>query len=252
MATGRTVLKWSKVYVDGYDLSGVTRTFGPLTVTMEEADGTALGDAIKGALPNQPMINVGTINCVFDNTAGASHPVLDSQASRTVMLPLGMRAAPVAGDDVFCGSFSQKEFLLAPSDSGSVVTLSASFTGWAADAATVLYGLPWGSLVHAKAAETAVNSASGIDDRGAQTTKGGYLCYQFFSSNGTATLKVQDSADNSSFADLVSAGSLDASSAPKHGLVVLANTATVRRYLRWQIVFGTATTATFALAFVRI
>ena len=38
---------------------------------------------------------------------------------------------------------------------------------------------------------------------------------------------------------------------PASGMVAISTTATVRRYLRWQISLGTATTATFALAFIR-
>jgi hypothetical protein len=34
-------------------------------------------------------------------------------------------------------------------------------------------------------------------------------------------------------------------------MVALAATAAVRRYIRWQLAFGTANTATFALAFIR-
>lgn len=252
MATGRTVLKHSHVYYDGYDITGFSRSFGPLTWTFGEADATTLGDPVKTAMADVATINVGTINAIMDSTAlTGSHIIMPSQAARTVMLPIGIRGTPANGDPVFCGVFMQKDFMHEISPD-SIATLSAPFSGWAVDAATLLYNKPWGVLVHAKGVETAVNSSSGIDDRGAQTTAGGFMCYQFFTSNGTATLKVQDSADNSAFADLVSAGSLDASTTPKHGIVALGTTATVRRYLRWQIVLGTATTVTFALSFVRI
>lgn len=252
MATGRTVLKYSKVYMDGFDFTGHSRSFGPLAWSFEEADTTTLGDGVKTAMPNQATINVGTLNSVFDNTATTgSHILLPSQTKRTLMLPIGIRADPAAGDPVFCGEFMQKEFMHQV-ETASAITLSAAFSGWPTDATSALFPKPWGVLVHAKGAETAVNAGTGVDDRGAATALGGFMVYQFFTSDGTATLKIQDSADNSSFADLVTAGSLDASSTPKHGLVALAATAAVRRYLRWQVVFGTATTATFALAFVRI
>lgn len=253
MATGRTVLKWSKVYVDGYDLTGYSKTFGPLTWSFEEADATTLGDAVKNAMPNIATINVGTINSVLDNTANvASHARLNSQGTRTILLPIGIRADPAQGDPAFMGVFMQKEHMTEAA-SGSAVAISAPFTGWAGEAATLLYSKPWGYLLHAKGAETAVNTAIGIDDNGASSARGGYMVYQLFSSNGTVTLKVQDAATNTnpSFADLVTSGSLDASTTPASGLVALSTTATVRQFLRWQLVFGTATTATFAIGFVR-
>jgi hypothetical protein len=69
------------------------------------------------------------------------------------------------------------------------------------------------------------------------------------------TLKVQDAATNSngSFSDLSGAtsGSITAAVTPQSGMVALGTTATVRRYLRWQLVFGTATTCSFTAAFIR-
>lgn len=249
---GRTVLKYSKVYMDGYDITGNARTFGPLSWSFGEEDTTTLGDGVKGCLPGVAMMNVGTINSVLDNTTGASHDRFTSQSKRTIMLPIGFRAAPAQGDPVFCGQFMQKDFIHEVAN-GTAVTITAPFSGWASDATSVLYNKPWGWLLHAYGAETAVNTAVGIDDKGASSTSGGYMCYQLFSSNGTVTLKVQDAATNTnpSFSDLVSSGSLNASVTPAHGLATLSNTATVQRYLRWQLTFGTATTATFAIAFVR-
>lgn len=253
MATGRTVQKWSKVYVDGYDLTGYSRTFGPLKWSFGEADATTLGDAVKNCLPNQTMITPTVINAVLDNTASASHDRLNSQGTRVIMLPIGIRAAPAQGDPVFVGQFLQNNFDTQPTDN-SAVMITASFPNWAVEGATLLYANPWGWLLHAKGAETAVNTAVGIDDNNATaSTKGGYMAYQLFSSNGTINLKVQDAGTNSdgSFSDLVATGLITAAVTPAAGLVALSNTATVNKYLRWQLTLGTATTATFAIGFVR-
>src|SRR5687767_12028629 len=104
MATGRTVSRWTRVYVSGYDLSGYSRSIGPLMWTFDEADGTTLGDAVKNAYPNHPVINIGTLNAVLDNTTARSHDVIGtSQNKRVVMVPIGIRAEPAQGDPVFCG-----------------------------------------------------------------------------------------------------------------------------------------------------
>jgi len=134
------------------------------------------------------------------------------------------------------------------------MAVNIPFGAW--DVANLIdYEKPWGVLVHANGAETAVNSAAGIDDRGAATAACGYLVYQVFAGNGTATVKVQDAAINSdgSFSDLSGATSgVTDFSTPAAGIVAIGTTATVRQYLRWQIVLGTATTVTFALSFCRI
>ena len=253
MATGRTVLKWSSVYVDGYDLTGYSRTFGPLAWSYNEDDATTLGDAVKNCLPGTAMCNVGSINAVLDNTTGASHDRLNSQGTRTVLLPIGIRAAAAQGDPAFMGQFMQKEFMTS-GDNGQAININAQFSGWDGAATTVLYSKPWGTLLHAKGAETAVNTAVGVDDNNSTaSTKGGYMVYQLFSSNGTVNLKTQDAGTNTnvSFADLAASGLITAAVTPTAGIVALSPTATVNKFIRWQLTFGTATTATFAIGFVR-
>lgn len=251
--SGRTVERWMRVYADGYDLSGSARAIGPLSQEWEATPVAALADAVKNVLVGQGKLSIGTLNAFLDSTAVVGiHAVMNtSGVKRTVMIPVGMRAIPAQGDPVFCGEFEQLGYK--EGDTDGYVGVSIPFGDADAQAAHLAYTRAWGILLHAKAAETAVNAAAGVDDNGAASSKGGYLCYQVFAADGTATFKVQDSADNSSFADLSGAtsGSIDASVTPKSGIVALTPTATVRRYLRWQIVLGTATTVTFALSFMR-
>lgn len=250
----RTVSKHTRFYMDGYDLSGYSRSIGALEATFETSESASFTDEVKNVLPGQATINIGTLNGYFDNTATSGLHVVANGAGvmRTVMIPIGMRAAPVNGDPVFCGQFEQQGYM----QEGELnAYVSIPFGGWSGTGSTLLYNKPWGNMIHVKGAETAVNTATGIDDRGAATTSGGYFVYQVFAGDGTATIKVQDAASNSngSFSDLSGAtsGSIDCSTV-KYGIVPLGVTATVRRYLRWQIVLGTATTVTFAAAFVRI
>lgn len=253
MATGRTVDKHTRVFMDGYDVSGMARRIGPLELAYDEVDVTALADTVKGYLPNTPHINCGTLDSVFDNTATTGIHAIAGTAGvkRTMMVCKGIQAAPAQGDPVFSGVFLQKEYRA--TQDGGAVTVTIPFSGWAADA-TYLQAAPWGVLLNANTARTAVNAATGVDDRGAATTTGGYMSYQVTAGNGTATIKVQDAATNAdgSFADLSGAttGSINCA-VVQHGIVALAVSATVRRYLRWQIVLGTATSVTFVLAFNR-
>lgn len=251
----RTATKHTRFYLDGYDLSGYSRSVGALEVTMDTQEDAAFTDEVKNVLPNHATVNIGMLNGYFDNTASSGLHVVSSGAGvmRDVMIPIGFQTAPIAGDPAFCGQFEQQGYY----QEGDVnAYVSIPFGGWSGSASSLLYSKPWGVLVHPKGAETAVNTAVGIDDRGATTALGGVFYYQVFTSNGTVTVKMQDAATNTnpSFSDLSGAtsGSIDASSTPKKGMVALGVTATVRRYLRWQIVLGTATTVTFAAAFVRI
>lgn len=253
MATGRTVSRWTRLYADGYDLSSYTMSVGPLDYVFEEADLTTLGDAIRGVLPNKPGVKIGTLNGVFDNTATSGlHTVISGAGTyRTVMIPIGIRAEPAAGDPVFNGIFLQGAY---QASGDGPVTVSVPFSDWYTSQ-IIAYSRPWGNLLHANSARTSAegaNTGSADVDGGASSSAGGYMAYQVFAGNGTATISVDDSANNSDWLALSGAttGSVDWSTVAG-GLVALGTTATVRQYLRWQVAFGTATSITFALAFVR-
>jgi hypothetical protein len=251
---GRTVSKHTRVYMDGYDLSGYARTVGPLSTVFDADPQAALTDEIKNGVLGQASITPTQLNGFLDNTATSGLHVIASGAgvARTMMIPIGSLAAPAAGDPVFCGIFTQKNYY----QTGEMnLYVTIDFGMWEA-ANRINYQKAWGTLLYAKAARTSAtgaNTGTGIDGGGA-TTAGGYFVYQVFAGNGTATLSVDDAATNTnpSFSALSGAtsGSIDCSTV-KYGVVPLAVTATVRQYLRFQIAFGTATTVTFASAFVR-
>lgn len=251
MATGRTILRHSRVYVDGYDMSGHSRSFGPLTNTFEEGVDDAISLDVKGTMIGSSDISMGTLNGIFDNTATTGiHTVFSTvNLQRSVLIALGIQAAPANNDPAFMGQFVQLGYY---SDPAAIpVSVSIPFSHTSALASHKAYGKSWGVLLHAKGAETAANSATGLDQTAA-TTQGGYMMYQVFAGDGTAAIKVQDAATNAdgSFADLLSSGTI-ACTAATAGVIALASTATVRRYVRFQIALGTATTVTFALGFVR-
>ena len=251
MATGRTVTKFTRAYVDGYDLSGFMVDPGSLSNVYTQVGGANLSDEVKGYLPGQATNSVGPINAMFDNRANGLHGLIAADTVRSVMIPIGIQSVPAVGDPVFAGDFLHID--QQATVGGEEVAITASFQP-ATLATTLLYDNPWGLLALEKSVKTAANSAVGTIDYGAATSAfGGYACFQLFSSNGTATLKIQDAAANEdgSFSDLLSSGVIDASATPVGSIVALAKTATVKRYIRWQLALGTATTVTMAMSFHR-
>lgn len=97
---------------------------------------------------------------------------------------------------------------------------------------------------HALAQRTTSGTATVIDN-GAATTGGGRGYLHATAVNGTVTVKVQDSADNTTYADLLTLGTL---TAPGGFRTTLAGT--VRRYTR-LVYTATAGTATFVAGFGR-
>jgi hypothetical protein len=253
---GRTLKRWARMYVDGYDMSGYTREIGPLAWTYDEVEQVALMDAVRGALPDHPEISIGTLNGIFDNTAiSGIHAVLGSAGvSRDVLVALGIQAAPAEGDPVFIGAYNQLAYQVAPS--GGDVALTVPF-GKTSPAEALLYEQPWGVLLHENSAEADVNAATGIDDAGASSSAGGYLMYHILDVEGTGdvTIKIEEADTNTdiSFGDLTDAtsGEIAHTAIPCSGIVQLGKTADIKQYLRWQIVLDGITSCTFVLGFVR-
>lgn len=110
------------------------------------------------------------------------------------------------------------------------------------------YGLEWTRLLTAGIrADTAATNGTGIDTT-ASASFGGQAYLQVFAFTGTdVTVKIQDSADNVSFADVAGfAFTQITGGAPLAERIALGNTATLRRYLR----AATVTTGGFsALSF---
>lgn len=252
----RTHAKHARVYGNGVDISGYSRSVGSLDWTFDAEPDAAFTDEVKNILIGKCTIAAGPYSAFLDNDAAGLFRLAGlgsaDHGTMNYMVALGANAAPVAGDNVFAWKFEQTAFMVEPG--AGFVAVSIPFGG-ASYASTLTYKKPWGKLLHAKGAETAVNSSTGIDDNGASSALGGIFVYHLHSSDGTVTLKTQDATTNAdgSFADLSGAtsGSIDATTTPASGMIAIGTTATVRRYLRWQLEFGTASTATFTAAFIR-
>src|SRR3990167_9016423 len=185
MATGRTVSRWLRVYLSGYDLSGYSRNIGPLAQVYDAVGEPAAADAVKGYLPNHATLGLGTLNGIFDNTATSGLHVLQSAGSgarHVVTVALGVRAAPAAGDPVYCGEFEQQAYMADPNSGMVFATIPFAPTSEAA--ATLAYDRPWGNLLHALAAATAANTATGGVDGLAATSFGGVFVYHVTAGDG--------------------------------------------------------------------
>ena len=268
MATGRTVQKYIRPYIDGYSMCGYSRSIGPLDWTFAEGTVDPLCSELTGVMLGQGSISCGTLNAMFDTTAVTSPHVLfkTADASRDVLVAMGIRGEPAQGDPCFMGEFRQSDYIASPGDTPNALTIK--FSPWDGVATSMAYCNPWGHLLHenvARTSATGVNTDTGIDDVGYHTDVGGYMMYQATAGAGTgnitAAIIVQASDTNTNVAfnsagTLVSSGNVNFGSggvfSPKSGVVALATSAHVHRYLRWQIVFdASCTSLTSVLGFVR-
>ena len=248
----RTHNKHIRVYTNGIDVSGYSRAVGALAWMFGAEPDAAVTDECKNILIGQGEIQAGPLSAFLDNDAAGLWNLANAGTQTlNLMVAIGANAAPAANDHVFAWTFEQAAYPV-EQGAGFVAVSIPMVTSYASP---LTYKRPWGRLLAPMAARTAVNSAVGIDDLGAASALGGIFVYHLQSSNGTVTLTAQEADTNSdvSFANITGAtsGAITAAVSPKHGMIALATDAAIKRYLRWQLAFGTATTATFAAAFIR-
>ncbi|MFI9552646.1 hypothetical protein [Nonomuraea endophytica] len=110
-------------------------------------------------------------------------------------------------------------------------------------------GVDHGRVVHGHTAETSTGDSASVDN-GASSTNGGVAALHVTAVTGTTpslTVKVQHSADNVSFADLITFTAATAATSERKTV-----TGTVNRYVREQhTLSGTTPNFTYAAAFAR-
>jgi hypothetical protein len=112
------------------------------------------------------------------------------------------------------------------------------------------FGIEWGiQLTPGLRSDTTATNGASIDN-GAASTFGGQFYLHLTAFTGTSVVvKIQDSADNATFADLAGAA-FTAATGPTAERIAISNAATVRRYLRVSTT-GTFTAASFVVNGVR-
>lgn len=113
-------------------------------------------------------------------------------------------------------------------------------------------GIDHGVILSSNAAISATATGTGVDNAVATTNGGvGYLTVPAMTRNGTVIVKIQSSADNSTFVDLITFTTVASTTPTSERILVAAGTA-VPRYLRVSYtVAGSTGSATPTVAFSR-
>lgn len=211
--------------IAGYNASGDIQQLGsigggPALLNMTGID--------KSAYERQGGLRSGQIEftAFFNHTAvtGATHEKLSALPTSDVVLTycrgttLGDPAASLIGKQVNYDPTRADDGML-------TFAVSAQSNG---------YGIEWGrQLTAGVRTDTAATLGTGIDTT-ASVSFGGQAYLQVFAPfTGTdATVKIQDSADNVTFADVAGFSFTQVTAAPTSERIALGGTATLRRYLR--------------------
>ena len=254
--TGRTVSKYNRLYLGnstiGLDLSCNTMSVGEAGIDFDIDEQAAYCWEVKGGLPDWGNLTLGPVNMSLNAGTAELHDAMVALEGSQIAacLAVGIREAPTYGSPAFLWQGSLKSYVSAPA--GGMVMATATLSGDNA-AFPLQYSDPWGVVVHPLGTETAQNTATAgtIIDNGAASTNGGYLYYNYTELDGSlagAVALLEESADAATWSTLIVQPLI---AAPAAGIIQLAPGSTVKQYLRWQLGFTGATTATFFLAFVR-
>lgn len=221
------------LYVGGYDLSGDIGSIqriagGPAAMDVTGIDKSGyerIGGVRDGGID---------FSSWFNDALGQEHPVLSTLPTTDVIvtycrgLALGSAAASCVAKQI--------------GYDGNRAT-GGAFT-FAVNTQSNGYGVDWGvQLTPGARTDTTATNGTSIDG-GAATTFGGQFFLQVTAFTGTSvTVKIQDSADNSTFADVTNAAFVAATALGSQRIAV---TGTLRRYLR-VVTTGTFSNAVFVV-----
>ena len=218
----------AKVFVNGYNLTSYFNK-AESSGSADLPDTTVFGDTATTAIAG---VKDGQFSAegFFDATAAAASPVLEGalnqDGTEVTYFPAGDTVG--AGAVGFQGPESKYEITSETTDANKISMELQSSVGPEALKAS-----------HALTARTAGGTATVIDNSGA--TSGGGVSYLHVTAcaGGTLTVKQQDSADNVSYADLITHAAVTANNQSERVEV----TGTVRQYTRtvWTLTGGTAT-----------
>jgi len=240
------------LYVDGLNISGDINSFSKLgggcaVIEMTGIDKAAFerkGGLRDGGIDAVTYFNPGTLNWASPLVDTGSHALLRQMGLADKVLtfvdPLsGIAAGLVAKQGTYEATRA--------ADGALTINVSSMANG---------YGFEWGDALTAaspggvRTDTTPTSPATGLD--GAAATAFGAQAYlHCFNLVGTNVIvKIQDSADNATFADVTGLTFTSVTAAPAAERLQTGRTATLRRYVR-AITTGTFTSASFAVMVVR-
>ena len=231
------------VYIDEYDFSTYFNDVSAST-SVDTAETSAFGTSAKTYVVGHRDGTV-SLGGMFEGTASTGTDqyfasVLGSATKQKVIVAVeghsnGTGAIMLQADD------TSYEVSSAIAD---IVQASAEFQSTDA--------VEHGKILSSGSTVTATGNGTAVDN-GASTANGGagYLSVPVNTRNGNITVKIQHSADNSTFADLVTFTTVTSTSKTSERIEVASGT-TVNRYLRVNYtVAGSTGSATPVVAFTR-
>lgn len=229
-----------RLYVGGYDISGDINSFGNINGGPAPLDFTDVTQSANARLGGQRDGGC-QFTSFFDDATDQSHDVLGALPTAAVDA-MGLVGVTIGSSAFACRARQINYDPNREKEGGLLFTTDLQSDG---------YGLEWGEMLTAGTrTESAATDGTSLDGTAA-TSFGWQAWLQVFAlASGTPTIKIMDSADNSSFTDLSGGGFGTIVARTGVRIAAATPTATLRRYVRVSTT-GTFAGLTFAVMIVR-
>ena len=244
--------KSSKVYLDEFEMSGYLNSTD-VSYDQDTAETTVYGATSRAYIPSQAS---GTLSFggLYDAVTGAGSSDKEFEAilgsTTTPLLTVAIDSG-IIGNRAIIARANETSYTIS-SPVADVNSVTADFQCAADPANNVDFGLTSGVQLTtgASIAHGALGNLSSVDNAASSASGGaGLLHVPTNTVNGNTTIKIQHSADNASFADLISFTAVGSSAKTSH---LSAVTGTVNRYLRVTAsTAGSSGSITFMVSFAR-
>lgn len=234
---GKTHGRHVRILLDGANISGDVRAIGGVGTRFDQAEATGLGNTLKQFVAGQGEAIVEGLSALFSNveeatgpTAQGSHTELSAQEVYNASVFMGIRAAPSIGVPTFSAQMQQMSYTVDATNTDAVlVAAELKGTVETSQARDV-----WGAALAVGTEISATTNHTSVD--GGASSAGGLIAYLHLPvttgamASNTYAFKLQDSANDSTFADISGATfSIDGSAVASERIEV---SGTVRQYVR--------------------
>jgi hypothetical protein len=213
--------KSTKVLIGAYDLSTSFKEASG-TTGFDMAETSAFGNTYKTYVQGLGDASI-SLSGMWDAATGSVDDVLGSLISSTTTTPVSVYPAGYGIGNRGFGLGANESSYEITSSIGDVVSVSAEFQSTVDTGGKSGVGLFAGTSLSATGNQTSVNNL-------AATTNGGYALFHLPTNSRSAAVdvKIQDSADNASFADICTFTQVASGVSSEYKAI----TGTIRQYVR--------------------
>lgn len=198
-------LRWARLYVDEFDLSGDSRTFSSLDNAYAEVNRTGWTHSVSHFICNdQRVVGLKGYQAMLNDVAGGAFAELKARDTSRLSMLFGGGGAPATGDPAYLmRSIDMGEAI---SFDAGLAILTGDFNSDAGDY-NVSADSPLGVVLHPATSITETTTGTSVDNAAA-TTGGGHANMHITAVGASAVwaFKLQHSTNDSDWSDITGGG----------------------------------------------